>query len=136
MERGICPIAMLALRLTRYSLTESRVWHLGSSDVIGDVTIGTAYGPLVLVVCWRQVTISHGCRDIEPQTFWSHDLDPFGSRNVIGHVTIGTAHVNETTFISACLPFLSCISAMRYSIAPHTSQSVWHVDLMHLLLFN
>jgi len=51
-ERGICPIAPVALRLTLYLLT--------------------------------------GCRDIEPQTFWGHDHDPFGSRDVIGHVTIGT----------------------------------------------
>jgi len=28
MERGICPIAPLALRLTLYSLTGSRVWPL------------------------------------------------------------------------------------------------------------
>jgi len=27
---------------------------------------------------------------IEHQTFWGHDLDPFGSRDVIVHVTIGT----------------------------------------------
>jgi len=34
----------------------------------------------------------NGCRDIEPQTFWSHDLDPFRSRDVISHMTIGTTH--------------------------------------------
>jgi len=90
MERDICPIAPLALRLTLYSLTGSRVWLLGSRDVIGHVTIGTADGPFLLVVCWRQVTISHGCRDTEPQTFRGHDLDPFGSRAVISHVTIRT----------------------------------------------
>jgi len=86
MERGVCPIAMLALRLTLYSLTGLRVWPLGSLDVISHVTTGTADGPFLLVVCWCQVTILHGCRDTEPQTFRGHDLDPFGSRNVIGHV--------------------------------------------------
>ena len=91
MERGICPIAMLALCLTLYSLTGSRVWPIGSLDVIGHVTIGTADGPFLLVVCWCQVTVSHGCQDIEHQTFQGHDLDPFGSRDVIGHVTIRTA---------------------------------------------
>ena len=69
MERGICPIAPLVLLLALYSLTGSRVWHLGSLDVISHVTIGTTHGPFLLVVCWRQVTISHGCQDIEPQTF-------------------------------------------------------------------
>jgi len=63
-----------------------------SRDVIGHVTIGTTDGPFLLVVCWRQVTISHRCRDIEPQTFRGHYLDPFGSRDVISHVIIGTAH--------------------------------------------
>jgi len=63
---------------------------LGSREFIGHVTIRTTDGPFLFVVCWRQVTISHGCRDIEPQTFWGHDLDPFGSRDVINHVTIGT----------------------------------------------
>jgi len=63
--------------------------NLGSLEVIGHVTIGTADGPFLLV-CWRQVTISHGCRDIEHQTFQGHHLDPFGSRDVIGHVTIGS----------------------------------------------
>jgi len=54
------------------------------------MTIGTADGPFLLVVCWCPVTISHGCRDIEHQTFRGHNLDPFGSRDVISHVTIGT----------------------------------------------
>jgi len=67
------------------------IWPLGSRDVIGHVTIGTTDGRFLLVVCWCQVTISHGCRDIEHQTYWGHDLDPFRSRDVIGHVTIGTA---------------------------------------------
>jgi len=58
MERGICPIAPLTLRLTLYSLTGSRVWPLESRDVIGHVTIGTTHGHFLLVVCWRQVTIS------------------------------------------------------------------------------
>jgi len=81
MERGICPIPLLALRLTLYSLTGSRVWPLGSRDVIGHVTIGTAVGPFLLVVCWHQVTILHGCRDIEAQTFWVMTL------TLSGHVT-------------------------------------------------
>jgi len=89
-KRGICPIAQLVLHLTLYSLTASRVWPLGSRNVISHVTIGTGDGPFLLVVCWRQVTILHGCPDIEPQTFRGHDLDPFGSRDVIAHVTIGT----------------------------------------------
>jgi len=63
---------------------------LGSRDVISHVTIGTADGPFLLVVYWHQVTISHGCQDIEPQTFRGRDLDPFESRDVIDHVTIGT----------------------------------------------
>jgi len=37
--------------------------------------------PVKYVIYWT---------DIEPQTFWGHDLDPFGSHDVIGHVTIGT----------------------------------------------
>jgi len=89
-KRGICPIATLALRLTLYSLTGSRVWPLGSLDIIGHVSIGTADGPFLLVVCWCQVTISHGCQDIDHQTCRSHDLDPFGLCDVIGHVTIRT----------------------------------------------
>jgi len=31
-----------------------------------------------------------GCQDIEHQTYWGHDRDPFRSRDVIGHVIIGT----------------------------------------------
>ena len=89
MERGICPIAPLTLHLTLYLLTRSRVWPLVC--VIGHVTIRPTDGAFLLVVCWRQVTISHGCQDIEHQTFRGHDLDPFGSRDIIGHVTIGTA---------------------------------------------
>jgi len=50
---------------------------------------------MVLSYWWsvdaKSLTISHGCRDIECQTFQGHDFDPFGSRDVIGHVTIGTA---------------------------------------------
>jgi len=46
MERGICPIAPLTLRLTLYSLTGSRVWPLGSRDVIGHMTPGTTVGPV------------------------------------------------------------------------------------------
>jgi len=57
-ERGICPIAPLALRLTLYLLTGSRVWPHWNHRC-----------PFLLVVCWRQVTISRGCQDIEPQTF-------------------------------------------------------------------
>ena len=67
---GICPIAPLALLLTLYSLTGSRVWHLWSRDVIGHVTIGTADGLFLLVVCWLQVTISHGWWEIT-----RHNLD-------------------------------------------------------------
>ena len=51
MERGICPIATPALRLTLYLLTGSRVSPLESTDVIDHVTIGTADGPFLLVVC-------------------------------------------------------------------------------------
>jgi len=61
-----------------------------SRDVIGHVTIGTTHGPFLSVVCWRQVTISHDCRDTEHQTIRGQDLDPFRSCDVVGHVTIGT----------------------------------------------
>jgi len=95
MERGICPIAPLMLRLTLYSLTGSRVWPL--------------------VVTWRHWSRDHWNhtwsfpigglltpRTISSSTFaeifslkhfgvTSHDLDPFGSRDVLGHVTIDTA---------------------------------------------
>jgi len=70
MERGICPIATLALRLTLYSLTASRVWPIGSLDVISHVTIVTADGPFLLVIHWHHVPISHRCRDIK-----RHNLD-------------------------------------------------------------
>ena len=50
MERGICPIATLALHLTLYSLTGSRFNPIGSLDVISHVTIGTADGPFLLVI--------------------------------------------------------------------------------------
>jgi len=66
MERGICPIALLALRLTLYSLTRSRVWPLGSRDVIGHVTIRTADGRFLFVL------ISHRCRDIKRHTLHNH----------------------------------------------------------------
>jgi len=52
MERSICPIAPLVLRLTLYSLTRSRVWLLGSLDVIGHVTIGTTVRRFLFVVRW------------------------------------------------------------------------------------
>ena len=55
-----------------YSLTGSRVWPLGSRDVIGHMITGTTEGPFLLVVYQRRVTISHGCQDIEPQTFRGH----------------------------------------------------------------
>jgi len=75
-------------------ITGSRLWPLGvtwrHAMVTSPLGFGTTHGPFLLVVCWHQVTILHSCRDIEPQTFWGHDLDPFGSRNVISHVTIGT----------------------------------------------
>jgi len=64
MERGICPIATLTLLLTLYSLTGSRVWPLGSLDVIGHVTIGTADDRFLLVIHWHHVPISHRCRNI------------------------------------------------------------------------
>jgi len=50
MERGICPIAPLALRLTLYSLT-GLGHEFDPCDVIGHVTSGTADGPFLLVVC-------------------------------------------------------------------------------------
>jgi len=50
-ERGICHIAPLALHLTLSSLTGTCVWPLGSPDVISHVTIGTAGGPFLFLVC-------------------------------------------------------------------------------------
>jgi len=70
MERGICPIALLALHLTLYSLTGSQVWPLWSRDVNGHVTTGTADGHFLLVIHWHYVSISHRCRDIR-----RHNLD-------------------------------------------------------------
>jgi len=126
MERGICPIATLAFRLTLYLLTGSRDWPLGSLDVISHVTIGTADDPFLLVGCWCQVTISHGCRDIEPQTLRGHDLDPFGSRDVIGHMTIGTADGR----------FLLVIHWHHVSISPTVAEilSIKHFGVMTLTL--
>jgi len=43
------------------------------------------------MVSLNQPSISHFCRDIEPQRFWDHDLDFLGSHDVIGHMTIGWA---------------------------------------------
>ena len=87
MERGICPIATLALRLNLYSLTGSRVWPLGSLDVIGHVTTGWSFPIRSLLMP------SHYLAPLP--RYWAsnmgHDLDPFGSRDVIGHVAIGTA---------------------------------------------
>jgi len=125
MERGICPIATLTLCLTLYSLTGSRVWSLGSLDVIGHVTIGTADGPFLLAVCWSQVTISHGCRDIEHQTFRGHDLDPFGSRDVIGHVTIQTT--DGPFLLVVCWHNVPLLRRCR-DIEP---QTFWGHDLDH-----
>ena len=34
---------------------------------------------------------AHGCRDMEPQKFWGHDLVRLRSCDVIGHVTAGLA---------------------------------------------
>jgi len=67
MERGICPIALLVLRLTLYSLTWSRVWPLGSRNVIGHVTTGTTVRRFLFVIRWHHVPISHHCRDIKRQ---------------------------------------------------------------------
>jgi len=63
-ERGICPTAPLTLHLTLYSLTRSRVWPLGSRDVIGHMTTGTTVGCFLLVIRWHHVPISHGSWDI------------------------------------------------------------------------
>ena len=116
-KRGICPIAPLTLHLTLYSLTGSRIWPLGSRDVISHVTIGTADGPFLLVISWCQVTISHGRWDIEPQTFRGHDLDPFGSHDVIGHMTIGPQMV-----VSYC-PYLARLP--RYWVSKVSGSRVW-----------
>jgi len=62
MERGICPTAPLDPNLD--------LDPFKSRDVIGHVTTGTTHGPFLLVVCWHQVTISHGWWDIT-----RHNLD-------------------------------------------------------------
>ena len=72
MERGICPIAPLVLHLTLYSLTGSRVWPIGSHDVIGHVTIGTADGRFLLVIHWHHIPISHRCWDIKRNNWDNH----------------------------------------------------------------
>jgi len=40
-------------------------------------------GPLT-----QPLYIYHSCRNINPQRFGGHDLNPLGSRAVIGHMTI------------------------------------------------
>ena len=80
MERGICPLAPLALRLTLYSLTVaeilslkhfgSRPWPFWVTDVIGHVTTGATEGHFLLVIHWHHVPISHRCRDNK-----RHNLD-------------------------------------------------------------
>jgi len=64
---------------------------LGSRDVIGHVTTGFPMCGFLLVVNVIGPCISHGCRDIELQTYLGHDLDLLGSRDVICHVTIALA---------------------------------------------
>ena len=61
---------------------------LGSSDVIGHVTVGLGMSIFLLVVNDNHASILHGYRDTKLQRFWGHEFDLFGSRDVIGHVTI------------------------------------------------
>jgi len=133
MERGICPIAPLALRLNLYSFTGSQVWPLGSRNVIGHVTMGTTVRRILFVIRWHHVPISHGCWDIEPQTFRGHDLDPFGSRDIISHVTIGTAdgrfllvihwhHIPGSCTVAEILSVIIWITISRWK---HTGNQFW-----------
>jgi len=62
---------------------------LGSSDVIGHVTIGLGICGFLLAVNWNHTSILHRYEDIWLQRYWGHDLDLLRSRDVIGHVTIG-----------------------------------------------
>jgi len=120
MERGICPIAPLALHLTLYSLTGSRVcvWPLGSHDVISHVTNGTTHGPFLMVVCWRQVTLPHNCRDIEHQTFRVTTL------TLSGHVTSSVTWPLERQLV---VSYWSSIDTMSLSptVAEILSVIIW-----------
>jgi len=62
----------------------------GSCDVIGHVTIGPAMCGFLLVVNMNRRCISHGCWDIELETFWGH-LDLLGTCKVSCQVTTGLA---------------------------------------------
>jgi len=77
MERGICPIAVLYFTVKRYFCN------------IGHLTIRPAVGGFLYLVHWNLKPPVF--RDIEPQIFWSHDLNRVGSRDVIGYVTIRSA---------------------------------------------
>jgi len=59
---------------------------LGSSDVIGHVTIGLGVGTFLLLVKDDHASILHRYGDTVLQKFWGHEFDLLGSRDVIGHV--------------------------------------------------
>jgi len=52
------------------------------------VTIKLRMCGFLLAVHCNHASILHRYGDMEPQTFWGHEVDLFGSRDVIGHVTI------------------------------------------------
>ena len=66
----------------------SRLWTLGSPDVIGHVITGFSMCGFLLEVNMNWPCISHGCRDIELQLYLGHDVDLLGSRDVINNVTV------------------------------------------------
>jgi len=72
MERGICPTAIShsCWDIEPQTFRGHDLDPFGSHDVIGHMTIGTTHGPFLLMVCWHQVTISHGWWDI-----MHHNLD-------------------------------------------------------------
>ena len=120
MQRCICPTAQLHLLCLTLSSSHfySRYWFYktsglklspsATSDIIGHVTTAfTIYG-FLLTVSLNQPSISHGCRDIEPQRYWGHDLDLSGSRDVISHVAYYRWSF-ETTLITRTVAEICCV---------------------------
>jgi len=60
-------------------------------EILSLKDIGPWPGPFRVTLRHRSLSILHGFWDIQPQRYWSHDLDHLGSRNIIGQMTIGVA---------------------------------------------
>jgi len=69
--KSVCP-AVFEIIVVKYWCHDFDL--SGSRDVIGDVTIWLGIGHFLLVVLWKQVSISYGFRDILSQTWCAHKI--------------------------------------------------------------